>query len=108
LPQNVTKNIKNFRGKRFEWFMRFITLLLGVFLLLGQSVLAQDNLVVEIQEVVISDNLLKDYSQTQKTEKLTDSIIKRSSSFLTSVLNYNSLIYFKENGDGGASSASFR
>ena len=88
--------------------MRFITLLLGVFLLLGQSVLAQDNLVVEIQEVVISDNLLKDYSQTQKTEKLTDSIIKRSSSFLTSVLNYNSLIYFKENGVGGASSASFR
>lgn len=88
--------------------MRFITFLLGVFLLLGQSVLAQDNLVVEIQEVVISDNLLKDYSQTQKTEKLTDSIIKRSSSFLTSVLNYNSLIYFKENGVGGASSASFR
>lgn len=88
--------------------MRFITFLFGVFLLLGQSVLAQDNLVVEIQEVVISDNLLKDYSQTQKTTTLSDSIIKRNSSFLTSLLNYNSLIYFKENGIGGASSPSFR
>src|SRR5690606_7858279 len=66
------------------------------------------NLFVEIQEVVISDNLLKDYSQTQKTEKLNDSIIKRNPGFLTSILNYNSLIYFKENGLGGASSPSFR
>src|SRR5690554_259679 len=88
--------------------MRFITFLFGASLLLGQSVLAQDNLVIEIQEVVISDNLLKDYSQTQKTNTLSDSIIKRNSSFLTSLLNYNSLIYFKENGIGGASSPSFR
>jgi len=88
--------------------MRFITFLFGASLLLGQSVLAQDNLVIEIQEVVISDNLLKDYSQTQKTETLSDSVIKRNSSFLTSLLNYNSLIYFKENGIGGASSPSFR
>ncbi len=88
--------------------MKFIAFLLGAFLLLGQSVLAQDNLVVEIQEVVISDNLLKDYSQTQKTNTLSDSIIKRNSSFLTSLLNYNSLIYFKENGIAGAASPSFR
>src|SRR5690554_2183892 len=88
--------------------MRFITFLLSVFLFLGQSVLAQDNLVIEIQEVVISDNLLKNYSQTQKTETLSDSVIKRNPSFLTSLLNYNSLIYFKENGIGGASSPSFR
>lgn len=69
---------------------------------------SQDSLFVQIQEVVISDNLLNDYSQTQKIERLNDSIIKRNPSFLTSILNYNSLIYFKENGIGGASSPSFR
>lgn len=77
-------------------------------LFLSQFVVAQEHFFVEIQEVVISDNLLKDYSQTQKTEKLNDSIIKRNPSFLTSILNYNSLIYFKENGLGGTSSPSFR
>lgn len=78
------------------------------FLFLSQFMFSQDSLFVQIQEVVISDNLLKDYSQTQKVEKLNDSIIKRNPSFLTSILNYNSLIYFKENGIGGASSPSFR
>ncbi len=88
--------------------MRFIAFLSVFFLFLSQFTIAQDHLFVEIQEVVISDNLLKDYSQTQKTEKINDSIIKRNPSFLTSILNYNSLIYFKENGLGGASSPSFR
>lgn len=78
------------------------------FLFLGQFLFSQDTLSVQIQEVIITDNLLKDYSQTQKVRKLSDSIIKRNPSFLTSVLNYNSLIYFKENGIGGASSPSFR
>jgi len=75
---------------------------------LSQFLFAQDTLAVQIKKVVISDNLLHDYSQTQKIEKIGDSIIKRNPSFLTSVLNYNSLIYFKENGIGGASSPSFR
>lgn len=75
---------------------------------LGQFVFSQDSPAVQIQEVIISDNLFKDYSQTQKIERLNDSIIKRNPSFLTSVLNYNSLIYFKENGLGGASAPSFR
>lgn len=80
-----------------------------VFLLfLGQLAFSQDSLLLQIKEVVITDNLLKDYSQTQKIETLNDSVIKRNPSFLTSVLNYNSLIYFKENGLGGASSPSFR
>ena len=77
-------------------------------LVLSQFIVAQDSLSMQIEPVVISDNLLKDYSQTQKTQKLTDSIIKRNPSFLTSILNYNSLIYFKENGVGGASAPSFR
>ncbi|MDY0089184.1 MAG: TonB-dependent receptor [Flavobacteriaceae bacterium] len=86
----------------------FRKLLPCLFLLIFCSVFGQKSTVIELKEVVISDNLLKDYSQTQKTEKLNDSVIKRNPSFLTSVLNYNSLIYFKENGLGGASSPSFR
>lgn len=74
----------------------------------GQQILAQDSLSILLAQVEISDNLLKDYSQTQKTEKLSDSILKRNSSFLTSLLNYNTLLYFKENGAGGASSVAFR
>lgn len=70
--------------------------------------MAQDSLSILLAKVEISDNLLRDYSQTQKTEKLSDSIIKRNSSFLTSLLNYNTLLYFKENGPGGASSVAFR
>jgi len=87
-----------------------LLLLFTIFLLfLSTFVFAQDTLCVfKIKEVVISDNLLNDYSQTQKTEKINDSIIKRYSSLMTSVLNYNSLIYFRENGIGGASSPSFR
>lgn len=69
---------------------------------------SQDSLYMQVQAIEISDHLLRDYSQSQKTKTLNDSIIKRSSGFLTSILNYNSLIYFKENGFGGASSPSFR
>jgi len=83
---------------------------LGVFsLFLSQFLFSQDSVSTRtIKKIVISDNLLNDYSQTQKTEKITDSIIKRTSALMTSVLNYNSLIYFKENGIGGASSPAFR
>src|SRR5690606_29746879 len=88
--------------------MRLNSIFIIFGLVLSQFIVAQDGLSVQIEPVVISDNLLKDYSQTQKTETLSDSVIKRNPSFLTSILNYNSLIYFKENGLGGASSPSFR
>ena len=79
-----------------------------VFLFLGCSLWAQDSTAILLREVEVSDHLLKDFSKTQNITTLSDSIIKRNSSFLTSLLNYNSLIYFKENGLGGASSPSFR
>jgi outer membrane cobalamin receptor len=79
-----------------------------VLFLLSYISYAQDSLHITIDEVVISDNHLIRYSQTQKGQKISDSTAKRSSSFLTSLLNYNTLIYFKENGVGGASSAAFR
>lgn len=77
-------------------------------IVLHLSVWSQDSLYVQVQAIEISDHLLRDYAQSQKTKTLNDSVIKRSPGFLTSILNHNSLIYFKENGYGGASSPSFR
>lgn len=88
--------------------MKYTVLFIAIFLFWGHRVMAQDSLSIVLSQVEISDNLLRDYLQTQKTEKLSDSIIKRHSSFLTSLLNYNTLLYFKENGPGGASSVAFR
>lgn len=88
--------------------MKYTVVFLVFFLFSSHRLLAQDSLSILLAKVEISDNLLRDYSQTQKTEKLSDSIIKRNSSFLTSLLNYNTLLYFKENGPGGASSVAFR
>src|SRR5690606_41158482 len=88
--------------------MKYTVVFLVFFLFPSHKFLAQDSLSFLVAKVEISDNLLRDYSQTEKTEKLSDSIIKRNSSFLTSLLNYNTLLYFKENGPGGASSVAFR
>ena len=79
-----------------------------VMLLLCQLVLAQND-TLQLKEVVITaDTQLKNFSNTQSILKLTDSIIDRNPSSLTSLLNYNTVIYFKENGLGMVSSPSFR
>ena len=63
----------------------------------------------QLDEVILKTDMgLNRFSQTQKTEQLSDTILTRSAASLTDVLNYNSLIYFKENGLGMVSSASFR
>ena len=100
--------VTNLREKRFA-FMKAVQLSsILVFLFLGSSLWAQDSTAILLREVEVSDHLLKDFSKTQNITILSDSTIKRNQSFLTSLLNYNSLIYFKENGLGGASSPSFR
>lgn len=69
---------------------------------------AQDTIVNNLQEVVVSDVYLKKYSTSQNIQIISDSIIKNNKPSLTSLLNYNTLIYFKENGLGMVSSPSFR
>jgi vitamin B12 transporter len=69
---------------------------------------AQDTIVNNLHEVVVSDVYLKKYSISQNIQIISDSIIKNNKPSLTSLLNYNSLIYFKENGLGMVSSPSFR
>ncbi len=64
---------------------------------------------IDLGEVlIVADTKLEDFSNTQETTILTDSIIRKSKPSLTNLLNTNTTIYFKENGAGMVSSPSFR
>ncbi|MEO8239289.1 MAG: TonB-dependent receptor [Flavobacterium sp.] len=78
------------------------------FLFLCQIILAQNDSITKLKEVVVSDTNLKNFSNTQSVQRLSDSIINKNQASLTSLLNYNTVIYFKENGLGMTSSPSFR
>ncbi len=82
--------------------------LLFLVFLLCQNSWAQQDSIRKLDEVVVSDVQLRRFSDTQQVMKLNDSVIKNNRASLTSLLNYNSVIYFKENGPGMVSSASFR
>ena len=69
---------------------------------------AQQDSVFHLREVVLVDSQLKNFSDTQNTTQLNDSVIQNNQASLTSLLRYNSVIYFKENGNGMVSSPSFR
>lgn len=63
---------------------------------------------IPLEEVTISDGQLMYFSSSQSVTVLNDSVIKANQPSLTSLLNHNSFIYFKENGLGMVSSPSFR
>lgn len=69
---------------------------------------AQQDSIFHLREVVLTDSQLKNFSDTQTTTQLNDSVIEKNQASLTSLLRYNSVIYFKENGNGMVSSPSFR
>lgn len=81
---------------------------LFVVFLMCQYICAQNDSIIKLDEVAVSDPQLKRFSNTQSVLQLNDSIIRKNNASLTSLLNYNSVIYFKENGLGMVSSASFR
>jgi len=64
--------------------------------------------VIVLDEVILSDAKLLHFSKGTKVRVVQDSAQQKSGSSLTDVLRYNSNIYFKENGYGMVSSASFR
>ncbi|SFW14194.1 TonB-dependent receptor plug domain-containing protein [Cellulophaga fucicola] len=68
---------------------------------------AQRDSVVVLDEVVLTDAKLSQFSVGNKKQVLKDSVLSKSQSF-TDLLRYNSTIYFKENGYGMVSSPSFR
>ena len=77
-------------------------------LLLSQILLSQSKPAIPLNEVIVSDSQLKNFSSSQSVLQLTDSIISKNQFSLTSLLNYTTVIYFKENGLGMVSSPSFR
>lgn len=79
-----------------------------VVFLMCQVICAQNDSIVKLDEVTVSDSQLKKFSNSQPVFQLNDSIIRKNKVSLTSLLNYNSVIYFKENGLGMVSSPSFR
>ena len=68
----------------------------------------QNDSIIRLNEVIVSDSQLKNFSKSQTVTILNDSILNKNRSSLTSLLSTNSTIYFKENGAGMVSSASFR
>ena len=64
---------------------------------------------IALDDVVVGDAQLRKFSDTQNIISLNDSVLLRNKSSLTALLQFNSPIYFKENGLGsGVASASFR
>ncbi len=82
--------------------------LFTVLFLLGCAVAHAQNDTITLKELVIADTQLRDFSQTQSVQQLTDSVMARIGASLTALLLANTAVYFKENGPGMVSSPSFR
>lgn len=72
-----------------------------------QIICAQQNAVL-LNQVIVSDSQLKNFTNSKSKQVLNDSIIEKNQASLTNLLNFNSVIYFKENGLGMVSSPSYR
>ena len=81
-------------------------LLLGLLCILPAN--SQNDSINRLEEVRLSDVKLFMNSEAQQVLVLKDSTLKANDPLLTSLLKFNSPIYFKENGYGMVSSPSFR
>ncbi len=89
--------------------MKFIIIVISSILFLCATPLyAQLDSIQQLEEVILNDVKLHEYSEGYKLIQISDTIIERNSKSLTDVLRFNSTIYFKENGYGMVSSPSFR
>src|SRR5690606_12237721 len=86
--------------------MKYLITFLCLFSII-QTVNAQQD-TVKLSGASISGNYLLDKNQTQSEIILNDSILKKNQPSLAQLLNFNSPIYFKENGAGMVASPSFR
>ena len=77
-------------------------------LLLGFRLVTAQNDTIQLGEVNLSDQSLLRFSETQSKTFLSDSLIQRNNASLGSLLQFNSLLYIKENGAGMVASPSFR
>ena len=85
-------------------FVRFFC----YYLVISQVAYAQVNAITPLKEVIIADTKLRKFSSSQTILSLNDSILSKNSASLTQLLNYNSMLYFKEYGRGMLATVSFR
>ena len=83
-------------------------ILIVICCLCATSTRAQLDSLQVLPEVVVSDEKLRDFSPGLAIEKISDSVITKSSSSLTQLAQQETLIYLRENGPGGVSSPSLR
>lgn len=73
-----------------------------------QFISAQNDSINNLKEVIVSDRTLYSSNKSQSIQVFNDSVISKNQSSLTNLLNYNSVLYFKEYGRGMTSTVSFR
>lgn len=105
-PANFRNNSYAF-GKKADLIMatKYLFTIIIAFSCLRLSAQADT---IQLEEVRIADFQLVQQSQSRAVTTLKDSVIRRNAPLLSSLLTSESLIYFKENGPGMVSSASFR
>ncbi len=81
---------------------------ISVFFIFLVSIASAQEASIALDEVIITDTHLRDFTETQTVLHLSDTVIRRNGHLLTSLLEFNSGIYMKEHGVGGVSSPSFR
>ncbi len=74
----------------------------------GQVVYSQTDSITTLGNVYLKSVRVKDSAYTTNVTILSDSVLRQNQASLTNLLNYNSTVYFKENGLGMVSSPSFR
>jgi iron complex outermembrane receptor protein len=72
------------------------------------SLCAQLDSIQYLNEVVLVDSKLEEFSEGYTLTKISDTLISRNPVSLSDLLNFNSDIYIKENGYGMVASPSFR
>jgi iron complex outermembrane receptor protein len=87
--------------------IQFSIIWLGVLFSIGKNY-AQLDSIQKLDEVILTDVKLSDFSDGYKQQKLKDSVLLITSNTLTDILRFTSPIYFKEQGSGMVSSVSFR
>ena len=83
-------------------------LIFAFFVLMCQLISAQNDSITKLKEVIVSDRTLYSSNKSQSIQILNDSVINKNQSSLSNLLNYNSVLYFKEYGRGMLSTVSFR
>lgn len=107
-PALILNKIQRLSGKKTVDMRQILGYLFVVCSVTFYTSMAQVDSLRLLPEVVLSDVKLRDYSQGIHIKNLSDSLVKQDITLLTETLRDHTSIFFRENGPGGVSSASFR